>query len=388
MILAHVSDFHVSTYGESFHDRRHFPRREEKPFRFDAERMQVLWEGEGWRVVSKPPARFREKAGSSLHLVDQDGYEHLAARGTAPLSRLKNQALTLHARSARVLAKALPSPAALETMLAETPWNTNLRFIKAARQLLAQNPDFILVSGDLTDNGDGYELVEALFADWIAQGRFWAVPGNHDRFLFPMRTTVRPLPSEKSKRQAWQDFASRVGMQLDPSGAWVKEIPETQTIVVGLDSCVLGQKRVILHSGAIGENQLSFLRGIARTSSWQHAKHRLVSMHHHLVPLSYGIGGKFPTEVGMRLDDAVEVARLFHQIRVDVVLHGHRHVSESRQPAGCHFHILAAPSLSIGCHSGDKPSFWRVQLEGRFDWERIYLDMPAFRGHTDLPRTG
>lgn len=388
MILAHVSDFHVSTYGESFHDRRHFPRREEKLFRFDAERMQLLWEGEGWRVVSKPAARFREKAVPSLHLLDPDGYEHTVTGGAGSIVALKKQALMLHARSARVLAKALPDPEVLERMLAETPWNTNLRFVKAARQLLVHRPDFILASGDLTDNGEGYELVEALFVDWIAGGRFWAVPGNHDRFLFPMRTTVRPLPSEKSKRQAWQGFAGRVGMQLDPSGAWVHEIPETKTILVGLDSCVLGQKRMILQSGAIGENQLSFLRGIARTSTWQNAHHRLVSMHHHLVPLSYGVGGKFPTEVGMRLDDAVEVARLFHQIRVDVVLHGHRHVSESRQPAGCHFHILAAPSLSIGCHSGDKPSFWRLQLGGRFDWERIYLDMPAFRGHTDLSRAG
>jgi hypothetical protein len=70
-------------------------------------------------------------------------------------------------------------------------------------------------------------------------------------------------------------------------------------------------------------------------------------------------------EIGMRLDDAQEFARTLNELGVTMVLHGHRHVSEARHPAGCNFELLAAPSLTLGCKSGDGPSFWRIELGDR-----------------------
>jgi hypothetical protein len=67
----------------------------------------------------------------------------------------------------------------------------------------------------------------------------------------------------------------------------------------------------------------------------------------------------------MRLDDARSVAEVFDEVGITAVMHGHRHVSEQRQPAGSNFTILASPSLTLGCRSGDDPSFWRVELDDR-----------------------
>ena len=50
----------------------------------------------------------------------------------------------------------------------------------------------------------------------------------------------------------------------------------------------------------------------------------------------------------MRLDDARSAAEAFDEVGITAVLHGHRHVSEQRQPAGSNFVILASPSLTLG----------------------------------------
>ena len=46
--------------------------------------------------------------------------------------------------------------------------------------------------------------------------------------------------------------------------------------------------------------------------------------------------------------DAREVAVVLDEIGATYVLHGHRHISDARHPAGCHFRLLAAPSFTPG----------------------------------------
>ena len=62
------------------------------------------------------------------------------------------------------------------------------------------------------------------------------------------------------------------------------------------------------------------------------------------------------------------------------VLHGHRHVSEERKPAGTRFTIFAAPSFTLGCKSGDAPSYWRIELGEHVSAERVYVGAPAVDG--------
>ncbi len=79
----------------------------------------------------------------------------------------------------------------------------------------------------------------------------------------------------------------------------------------------------------------------------------------------------------MRLDNAKEVAAVFNELSVDLVLHGHRHVSEERRPAGSRFRILAAPSATLGCRSGDGPSSWMVDLDAKLHADRIVWPWPS-----------
>ena len=255
--------------------------------------------------------------------------------------------------------------------------------MRAARAVEANGVDAVIITGDLTDDGEGYELVEAAFAPWKERGRLFAIPGNHDLYLFPIAGSARPRPTAESKRAAWRAFAGRLGLALDECGAWHVALPEARAVLVGLDSCARPQRRVFRHNGAVGEPQIGYLRRVAATPAWKDARHRIVALHHHVVPLPHGIGKGAPSEIGMRLDDARSVAEVFDELGVTVVMHGHRHVSEQRQPAGSNFQILAAPSLTLGCRSGDVPSFWRVELGDHAHATRVRIPVAAIAQEGD-----
>ena len=360
-IVAHVSDFHVSEFGDTFHDRlRVVKRSAHVAIKSDA-KLEVVWEEAGWRVLHE-----RGKRRGKIALVDPQDYTHsvpsLKASGGVmdPVERAAAKACHLEARRASQLARHLPSEGALKHLYEGTPRNSNVRLVRAANAI--ENADAVVVTGDITDDGVGWELVEAAFDRWKRKGMLFAVPGNHDLYLFPMRGSGRPRPTHASKKEAWQAFASRIGVDLDASGAWYKSLPAQQTVLVGLNSCARPQRRFFRHNGAIGPEQFAYLRGIGKSNDFRAARHRLVLLHHHVVPLPHGVGRRPPSEIGMRLDDAQQAAEIFDELGVTAVLHGHRHVSEQRQPAGTNFTILASPSLTLGCRSGDDPSFWRIEL--------------------------
>lgn len=379
-VLAHVSDFHVSEFGDTFHDRLRIVRRSTERVTVPAA-ARVPWSEAGWRVVEWPVGR-RTK----ISIVDPDGYEHAAPSQREmrdvldPVERAAARACRLEARRAPTLAGALPGEGALDALLQATPRNANARLLRAARAIDA---DAVIATGDLTDDGFGYELVEAAFRPFIARGRFFAVPGNHDRYLFPIQGSGRPKATHASKAASFRAFASRIGLDVDASGVWVREIGEAEAVLVGLDSCARGQPRFFRQNGAIGAAQVERLRAIASGDAWARARHRLVALHHHVVPLPHGIGRRAPSEVGMRLDDAAEVARLFDALGVTAVLHGHRHVSELRQPAGANLQILAAPSLTLGCRSGDAPSYWRLELGVHLHATRVRVPVEPLEDQDD-----
>jgi 3',5'-cyclic AMP phosphodiesterase CpdA len=380
----------VSTYGDTFHDRARIVKRsamlaDTSPARFD-----VVWEEAGWKVLHA-----RGGKPSKVTLIDPEGYAHpvpsvkqLAEGDLDPVERAAAKACRLESRRAATLGLASPTDGALALMLRSTPKNTNLRLLRAARAVAQSAPDVVVITGDLTDDGDGYELVKGAFSRFVDKGRLLAIPGNHDLYLFPIAGSGRPRATAESKRKAWQAFAKDLGLELDACGAFTRELPQGDAIVVGLDSCARAQRSFFRQNGAIGSAQLEYLRKVAGSSAWKKAHHKIVLLHHHVVPLPHGVGKRAPTEFAMRLDDATAVAEVLNEVGATLVMHGHRHVSEERQPAGSNFRILASPSLTLGCRSGDVPSFWRVELAEHAHATRVRIAVAAVEQEDDPTLTG
>ena len=383
-VLAHVSDLHVSEFGDTFHDRLRVVKRSANVASVDPGKYDIVWEEAGWRVIHE-----RAKRRAKIGLVDPEGYVHpipsVKESGGVldPTERAAAKACRLEARRAAVLAKHVPSPAALRHLLDATPRNSNLRLLRAASALEEADADAVVITGDLTDDGAGFELVEAAFARWKDKGMLFAIPGNHDLYLFPMRGSGRPKPTHATKRAAWNAFAERLGLEIHPTGGWYRALPQADTVLVGLDSCARPQRRFFRHNGGVGKAQLEWLREIGQRPEFKQARHRIALLHHHVVPLPHGVGRRAPSEIGMRLDDARSAAEVFDEVGITAVMHGHRHVSEQRQPAGSNFTILASPSLTLGCRSGDDPSFWRVELDERMHATRVRVPVEGMEQDDD-----
>ena len=383
-VLAHVSDLHVSEFGDTFHDRLRVVKRSANIASVDPGKYDIVWEEAGWRVIHE-----RAKRRAKIGLVDPEGYVHpipsVKESGGVldPTERAAAKACRLEARRAAVLAKHVPSPAALRHLLDATPRNSNLRLLRAASALEEADADAVVITGDLTDDGAGFELVEAAFARWKDKGMLFAIPGNHDLYLFPMRGSGRPKPTHATKRAAWNAFAERLGLEIHPTGGWYRALPQADTVLVGLDSCARPQRRFFRHNGGVGKAQLEWLREIGQRPEFKQARHRIALLHHHVVPLPHGVGRRAPSEIGMRLDDARSAAEVFDEVGITAVMHGHRHVSEQRQPAGSNFTILASPSLTLGCRSGDDPSFWRVELDERMHATRVRVPVEGMEQDDD-----
>ncbi len=372
-LIAHVSDLHVSPFGDTLHDRARLVHRSARKVRLGSD-FETCWSEADWRVV-----RRRGRGRRRPVLLDPEGYVHALSRKRKlgapadPVERGVARALRLESCSARALAAEMPDDAALDWLLEVSPRNVNLRLLHAVRVLAERRVDAVVVTGDCTDDGDGWDFVQAAFARWNERGRLFVIPGNHDLFLFPIGSSARPRPTRDIKRARWRQFAAQTHVDIEPCGAWTRVLPEADAVIVGLDSCVLGQKAFFRQNGAIGAAQLGWLRGLAEGRAWKEIRHRIVLVHHHVVPLQYRLGKRAPTEIGMRLDDARAFTRTLAEIGATLVMHGHRHISERRHPAGCDFDFFAAPSLTLGCKSGDAPSFWAVELDHRVHAERVRI---------------
>ena len=187
------------------------------------------------------------------------------------------------------------------------------------------------------------------FARWRDRGRFFAIPGNHDLYLFPIASSARPRPTHESKRARWREVAARAGLELEPCGAWKRVIAEADAIVVGLDS-LLAQAARLLPSERRHRPRPARVapRRSARRASGRARGTRSSSFTTTSCRCPIGVGKRAPTEIGMRLDDGRAFADTLAEVGATLVMHGHRHVSERRNPAGYDFELLAAPSLTLG----------------------------------------
>ncbi len=332
----------------------------------------------GWAVVH-PPHKPKK-----LVLLDHERYEHAIPRANkaVPEPDMRRRAVArlrlLSARTSAELSRSPPTAMELEALYQETPRNANLRLLRAVAALERENVDAILVTGDLTDHGTGYDLLLSAFAPWILRGMFFCVPGNHDLYRFPIAGSTRPKRSVQEKRAAWAEFYEQTGARVQGAGAWLQTIAGAGVVIAGLNSCVGPQRRFFRHDGSLGDEQIAWLRALRKNPEWRAANVRLVAFHHHLDKLAVGIGKGHAPELGLKLSDAKEAAAVINEIGATAVLHGHRHVSERRQPAGVHFEIFAGSSTTLGCRSGDEPSYWRLEIgHHSFDATRRYIGAPA-----------
>ena len=330
LIIAHLSDMHLSRFGERVTAgalwRGDLPRaRLVSPVDWtDVEHL------DGWRIQRWSGLPRSPEKGLGFRLIDPTGVRH-DRYVTAP-GRGHSQRVDEALRKMRSLVK-VRSRASLQSLCAQhlppeeraellklDRHNTNLRFLEAIDEVRAMDPEVVVITGDLTDDGYGYELVLCALKRYIKSGRFFAVAGNHDLSAVPPGTSHNMPLEDKASR--WSAFRCAAGLGAEQSGSSSLEVDGV--FFLGLNSSVKPSRVPWSGRGRVGKKQLAVAANLIGRA--QDAKARICCLHHHVAHLRLGpISRADPGQFAMKLRDARDVVSLLGSNGFDAVLNGHRH---------------------------------------------------------------
>jgi 3',5'-cyclic-AMP phosphodiesterase len=154
-------------------------------------------------------------------------------------------------------------------------------------------PDLVAIAGDLTMEGYRWEFEEAKgYLDRLGCQNVVVVPGNHD-----------------ARNVGYRHFEEFFGLR---EGVVTVTVPEGEAKVVALDST-----KPDLDEGEIGREHYAWIDSEFR--GWDRGP-KIVIVHHHILAVP-GTGRDVNN-----LRDAGDVMAIFRELKVDMVLSGHRHV--------------------------------------------------------------
>ena len=164
-------------------------------------------------------------------------------------------------------------------------------FMKAAAEINQLNPDMIILTGDLTDNGYYKEFEQVTKYLEVFEAPLFAVPGNHD-----------------ARNLGYQTFEELIGER-----SWKLTLGDDLT-VIGLDSSTPDE-----NGGHIGRPQHLWLEHqLDECVINEHFT--IVALHHHVIPIP---------QTGRErniLTDSGDILKTLTTHEVDLVLSGHKHV--------------------------------------------------------------
>lgn len=194
-------------------------------------------------------------------------------------------------------------------------------FFEAVNQINELNPDIILLTGDITNNGYYSEFNKAIDYLNMFNSPLFAVPGNHD--------------SRNLGFEAFENFLGKLNWVLNKFN---------ELIIIGLDS-----SDPDLDRGHIGRPQQYWMEK-ELNKSFNNSKLSIVSMHHHVIPVP-----KTGRERNV-LSDAGDILKSLIDCNVNIVLSGHKHVSNLWKVENTLF-INAGSTSSIKLRGNDVNSY-------------------------------
>jgi len=211
----------------------------------------------------------------------------------------------------------------------------------AIEETNALEPDLVAVAGDLTTEGYRWEFEEAKgYLDRLECHNVVVVPGNHD-----------------ARNVGYRHFEEFFGLR---EGVATVSIPEGEAKVVALDST-----KPDLDEGEVGREHYAWIDSEFR--NWDRGP-KIVIVHHHILAVP-GTGRDVNN-----LRDAGDVMAIFRELKVDMVLSGHRHVPYVWSISGVRIvHSGTASSMRV---RGTMPPSYNV-IEFDDQSVRITLKQPG-----------
>jgi 3',5'-cyclic-AMP phosphodiesterase len=211
----------------------------------------------------------------------------------------------------------------------------------AIEETNALEPDLVAIAGDLTMEGYRWEFEEAKeYLDRLECENVVVVPGNHD-----------------AKNVGYRHFEEFFGLR---EAVVTVSVPEGEAKVVALDST-----KPDLDEGEIGREHYAWIDSEFR--NWDRGP-KIVIVHHHILAVP-GTGRDVNN-----LRDAGDVMAIFRELKVDMVLSGHRHVPYVWSISGVRI-VHSGTASSMRVRGTMPPSYNIIDFDDRS--VRITLKQPG-----------
>jgi 3',5'-cyclic AMP phosphodiesterase CpdA len=211
----------------------------------------------------------------------------------------------------------------------------------AIEETNALEPDLVAIAGDLTMEGYRWEFEEAKgYLDRLECQNVVVVPGNHD-----------------AKNVGYRHFEEFFGLR---EGAVTLNVPEGEAKIVALDST-----KPDLDEGEVGREHYAWIDSEFR--NWERGP-KIVIVHHHILAVP-GTGRDVNN-----LRDAGDVMAIFRELKVDMVLSGHRHVPYVWSISGVRV-VHSGTASSMRVRGTMPPSYNVIEIDDQS--VRITLKQPA-----------
>jgi Icc protein len=211
----------------------------------------------------------------------------------------------------------------------------------AIEETNALEPDLVAIAGDLTMEGYRWEFEEAKgYLDRLECQNVVVVPGNHD-----------------AKNVGYRHFEEFFGLR---EGAVTVNAPEGEAKIVALDST-----KPDLDEGEVGREHYAWIDSEFR--NWERGP-KIVIVHHHILAVP-GTGRDVNN-----LRDAGDVMAIFRELKVDMVLSGHRHVPYVWSISGVRV-VHSGTASSMRVRGTMPPSYNVIEIDDQS--VRITLKQPA-----------
>jgi Icc protein len=202
-------------------------------------------------------------------------------------------------------------------------------------------PDLVAIAGDLTMEGYRWEFEEAKgYLDRLECPNVVVVPGNHD-----------------AKNVGYRHFEEFFGLR---EGTATVPLHDGEARVVALDST-----KPDLDEGEVGREHYAWIDSEFR--GWNRGP-KIVIVHHHILAVP-GTGRDVNN-----LRDAGDVMAIFRELKVDMVLSGHRHVPYVWSISGVR--IVHSGTVSSMRVRGTMPPSYNI-IESDEEGVRVTLKQPG-----------
>lgn len=200
-------------------------------------------------------------------------------------------------------------------------------------EIKKKKPDFLIVSGDLTNNGERASHVDLAqkFAEIELSGiKVYVIPGNHDIFNPYARgfkgnnQYETPYISDKDFSNIYRNFGYNTALSRDKASLSYLAAPSNKLWLLMLDTNKYEDNEVLGFPEVGGQLKPDTIEWIKKCSSMAKTKgaQLITVMHHNLID-HYSMLSKDYT-----IDDNANVLKLFRDNHLYVNLSGHIHIQD------------------------------------------------------------